>query len=169
MVQSPCGLSSSSWMSLAFGPSFFLLLFSHFVYSILSRQIQYLLDFMSYLSRAIAVIERVDTNTLEIYVSYYFWVQNEGSNILKTLSIYPCTSRMTCSIYRSMAIIVIRPITWKGKTYNIKTTYISNQCVLRYISLHLCFNITDMILPDLYNRSLDYTRKYCKDSVFQWK
>ena len=37
---------------------------------------------------------------------------------------------------------------------------------------HLCFNITEkghMIVPDWYNRILDYTRKYCKNSVFQWK
>ena len=34
---------------------------------------------------------------------------------------------------------------------------------------HLCFNITEkghMIVPDWYNRILDYTRKYCKNSAF---
>ena len=37
---------------------------------------------------------------------------------------------------------------------------------------HLCFNITEighMIVPDWYNMILDYTRKYSKNSVFQWK
>ena len=37
---------------------------------------------------------------------------------------------------------------------------------------HLCFNITEkghMIVLDWYNRILDYTRKYCKNSVFQCK
>ena len=36
--------------------------------------------------------------------------------------------------------------------------------------IHLCFNITEkgkMIVPDGYNRTLDYTRKYSKNYVFQ--
>ena len=35
---------------------------------------------------------------------------------------------------------------------------------------HLCFNITGkghMIVPDGYSRILNYTRKYCKNSVFK--
>ena len=34
---------------------------------------------------------------------------------------------------------------------------------------NLCFNITEkgkMIVPDWYNKILDYTRKYCGNSVF---
>ena len=37
---------------------------------------------------------------------------------------------------------------------------------------HLCFNITmkgQTIVPDWYNRNLQYTRKYVKNNVFQWK
>ena len=39
-------------------------------------------------------------------------------------------------------------------------------------SSHLCFNITEkgqMIVPDWYNRILDYTRKHGKNNVFQQK
>ena len=41
-----------------------------------------------------------------------------------------------------------------------------------FLNTHLCFAITEkghMIVPDWYNRILDYTRKYCKNIVFQWK
>ena len=37
---------------------------------------------------------------------------------------------------------------------------------------HSCFNITEKgptIVPDSYNRILNYTRKLCKNSLFQWK
>ena len=43
---------------------------------------------------------------------------------------------------------------------------------LLYVLLHLCFNITmkgQTIVPDWCNRNLQYTRKYVKNNVFQWK
>ena len=39
-------------------------------------------------------------------------------------------------------------------------------------TVHLCFNTTkkgQTIVPDWYNRNLQYTRKYVKNNVFQWK
>ena len=50
--------------------------------------------------------------------------------------------------------------------------WVINWSPMFFTGPHLCFNITEkgqMIVPDKYNTFLDYTRKYCKNSVFQWK
>ena len=50
------------------------------------------------------------------------------------------------------------------------TLMVWEDSVLKMFSQHLCFEITEkwqMIVPDLYNRILDYKRKYGKSNVFQ--
>ena len=57
---------------------------------------------------------------------------------------------------------------WRGSMFGWLLVILDDVLVIQ----HLCFNITQkgqMIVPDLYNRILDYTSKYCKNCIFKWK
>ena len=82
-----------------------------------------------------------------------------------------------------MVVIIAITITSRFQTYQLIPAISSNFQPFQAISSnfkpipaisgwHLFFNITEkgqMIVPDWYNRILDYTRKYGFDCVFQLK